>query len=71
MMKDINAKNNGINPQISSNMMQYISAINSSSLTAEDSAYTKAADGYKKQTDEVIKMEQNILEKIQMNNLMK
>ena len=43
-------------------------ALNSVTLTHDEKA-TEIQDGYKKQNEEVIKMEQSILQKIRVNNM--
>lgn len=68
LMSLVNSKNKGINPQIATNMQSYIMAINSTSLAAEDRVIN---DGYKQQNPEIVKTEQDIINKIMMNNIIK
>lgn len=71
LIEDINKRNNGnINKQVASNMESYMYALNSTSLSHDEKTANKN-DGYKHQNEEVIKMEQSILEKIQLNNIIK
>lgn len=69
LMADVNRVNNGVNKEVIMNMKSYLMAINSTSLTHEDKP--EVQDGYRQQNPEVIKTEQSILQKIQMNNLIK
>ncbi len=67
-MEDVNKNNNGINKQVAINMQSYLMALNSVTLTHDEKA-NQIQDGYKKQNEEVIKMEQSILQKIRVNNM--
>ena len=68
LMEDVNKNNNGINKQVAINMQSYLMALNSVTLTHDEKA-NQIQDGYKKQNEEVIKMEQSILQKIRVNNM--
>ena len=68
LMEDVNKNNKGINKQVAINMQSYLMALNSVTLTHDEKA-TEIQDGYKKQNEEVIKMEQSILQKIRVNNM--
>lgn len=71
LIEDVNKKNGGnINKQIAMNMQSYMYALNSTSLS-HDERLANVQDGYKHQNEEIVKMEQSILEKIQMNNIIK
>ena len=71
LIEDVNKKNGGnINKQISMNMQSYMFALNSTSLS-HDERLANVQDGYKNQNAEIVKMEQSILEKIQLNNIIK
>lgn len=67
MMSLVNQQNHGVNPQIAANMQAYIRAINSTSLTSEE----KIVPGYKEQNAEVLKTEQDIINKIMADNVLK
>ena len=69
LMADVNKANHGINKQVAVNMQSYLMALNSVTLTHDEKKDALVQDGYKKQNEEVIKLEQNILQKILTNNI--
>lgn len=69
LMQDVNKANHGINKQVAVNMQSYLMALNSVTLTHDEKKDSLIQDGYKKQNEEVVKLEQSILQKILTNNI--